>query len=54
MDLKGKCVFVGVTGGIAAYKVCSLVSSLKKRGADVRVAMTAHATEFVSPLAFET
>lgn len=54
MDLKGKCVFVGVTGGIAAYKVCSLVSSLKKRGADVRVAMTAHATEFVSPLTFET
>lgn len=54
MDLKGKCVFIGVTGGIAAYKVCQLVSSLKKRGADVRVAMTAHATEFVSPLTFET
>ena len=54
MDLKGKCIFIGVTGGIAAYKVCQLVSSLKKRGADVRVAMTAHATEFVSPLTFET
>ncbi|HIW02738.1 MAG TPA: bifunctional phosphopantothenoylcysteine decarboxylase/phosphopantothenate--cysteine ligase CoaBC [Candidatus Protoclostridium stercorigallinarum] len=54
MDLKGKCVLVGVTGGIAVYKVCTLVSSLKKRGADVRVAMTKNATEFVSPLTFET
>ena len=54
MDLKGKCVLVGVTGGIAAYKVCELVSSLKKQGAEVHVAMTAHATEFVSPLTFET
>ncbi len=54
MDLKGKCVLVGVTGGIAAYKVCELVSSLKKQGADVRVAMTENATQFVSPLTFET
>lgn len=54
MDLKGKCVLVGVTGGIAVYKVCALVSSLKKQGADVRVAMTKNATEFVSPLTFET
>ena len=54
MELTGKCVLVGVTGGIAAYKICELVSSLKKKGADVRVAMTAHATEFVSPLTFET
>ena len=54
MNLKGKCVLVGVTGGIAAYKVCELVSSLKKQGADVHVAMTANAAEFVSPLTFET
>ena len=54
MELTGKCVLVGVTGGIAAYKICELVSSLKKKEADVRVAMTAHATEFVSPLTFET
>ena len=54
MDLKGKCVLVGVTGGIAAYKVCELVSSLKKQGADVRVCMTENATQFVSPLTFET
>lgn len=54
MDLKGKCVLVGVTGGIAVYKVCELVSSLKKQGAEVHVAMTRNATEFVSPLTFET
>ena len=54
MNLKGKCVLVGVTGGIAAYKVCELVSSLKKQGADVRVCMTENATQFVSPLTFET
>lgn len=54
MNLNGKCVLVGVTGGIAVYKVCELVSSLKKQGAEVHVAMTANATEFVSPLTFET
>lgn len=54
MDLKGKCVLVGVTGGIAVYKVCELVSSLRKQGAEVCVAMTKNATEFVSPLTFET
>lgn len=46
MNLNGKCVLVGVTGGIAVYKVCELVSSLKKQGAEVHVAMTANATEF--------
>ncbi len=54
MNLKGKCVLVGVTGGIAVYKVCELVSSLKKQGAEVCVAMTENATKFVSPLTFET
>ncbi len=54
MDLTGKCVLVGVTGGIAAYKTCTLVSSLRKQGAEVCVAMTKNATEFVSPLTFET
>lgn len=54
MNLKGKCVLVGVTGGIAAYKICDLVSSLRKQGAEVCVAMTKNATEFVSPLTFET
>lgn len=52
--LAGKCVVVAVTGGIAAYKSCEIVSSLKKDGAYVRVVMTENATKFVSPLTFET
>ena len=52
--LKGKTVVVGVCGGIAAYKVCELVSRLKKANADVYVAMTRNATRFVTPLTFET
>lgn len=52
--LKDKCVVVGVTGGIAAYKATSLVSALKKDHADVHVIMTRNAAEFISPLVFET
>lgn len=47
--LKGKRVVVGVTGGIAAYKACDLVSKLKKLQAEVDVIMTKAATEFVQP-----
>ena len=54
MNLKGKNVVIGVTGGIACYKSCEIVSSLRKRGAEVFVVMTKHATEFISPLTFET
>lgn len=54
MNLKGKSIVIGVTGGIACYKCCEVVSSLRKRGADVFVVMTKNATEFVSPLTFET
>lgn len=50
--LKGKSIVVGVTGGIAVYKVVNIVSSLKKLGATVRVVMTKSATEFVQPLTF--
>ncbi len=53
MTLSGKTVTVGVTGGIAAYKACELVSLLKKAGADVHVVMTEHAARFVAPLSFE-
>lgn len=49
-----KTVLVGVSGGIAAYKSCELVSLLKKRGYNVKVVMTKNATEFVAPLSFET
>jgi phosphopantothenoylcysteine decarboxylase/phosphopantothenate--cysteine ligase len=50
--LRGKHILVGVTGGIAAYKVCFLVRDLKKAGADVKVVMTEAATKFVAPLTF--
>lgn len=54
MDLKGKNIVVGVTGGIACYKACELVSSLVKAGANVDVIMTKNAERFVSRLTFET
>ena len=54
MDLQGKCVLLGVTGGIAAYKMAGVASALKKRGADVEVIMTRNATQFITPLTFET
>lgn len=50
--LHGKHILVGVTGGIAAYKVCYLVRDLKKAGADVKVVMTEAAARFVTPLTF--
>lgn len=49
-----KTVLVGVSGGIAAYKSCELVSLLRKRNYNVKVVMTKNATEFVAPLSFET
>ena len=54
MDLQGKCVLLGITGGIAAYKMANIASALKKRGADVEVIMTRNATQFITPLTFET
>ena len=52
--LKDRRIVLGVTGGIAAYKACDLVSRLRKQGAQVRVVLTAHAAKFVPPLTFET
>jgi phosphopantothenoylcysteine decarboxylase/phosphopantothenate--cysteine ligase len=46
-------ICLGVTGGIAAYKACELVRLLRQRGHEVRVLATAHALEFVSPLALQ-
>ena len=54
MDLQGKCVLLGITGGIAAYKMANVASALKKWGADVEVIMTRNATQFITPLTFET
>ena len=52
MNLAGKKILLGVSGGIAAYKSCELLRLLQKKGATVRVCMTDAATEFVAPLTF--
>ena len=52
--LEGTQVILGVTGGIAAYKACSLVRMLMSKGAAVQVVMTRHAMEFVGPCTFES
>lgn len=52
--LQGKTVVLGVTGSIAAYKIASLASSLKKLHANVHVLMTRNATNFIHPITFET
>ena len=52
--LQGKTVVLGVTGGIAAYKIASLASMLKKQHADVHVIMTEHAANFITPITFES
>lgn len=52
MNLKGKKILLGVSGGIAAYKSCELLRLLQKKGAEVRVCMTEAATQFVAPLTF--
>lgn len=53
-DLQGKTIVLGITGGIAAYKMPNVAHALAKRGAAVHVLMTKHATEFIAPLVFET
>ena len=52
--LKGKTVLLGVSGGIAAYKSAALASMLKKLHADVHVLMTENATQFITPVTFES
>ena len=53
-NLQGKCVLLGITGGIAAYKMANVASGLRKVGATVHVIMTENATKFITPLTFET
>ncbi len=50
---EGRSVFIGVTGGIAAYKTCTIVSRLAQAGCRVTVAMTEAATKFVGPITFQ-
>ena len=52
-DLKGKTILVGVTGGIAAYKMPNLVSILVQKGADVHVLLTENAKNIIPPVPFE-
>lgn len=52
--LEGKNIVLGVTGGIAAYKACDLVSRLKKLNAAVHVIMTDSASRFIAPLTFQS
>jgi phosphopantothenoylcysteine decarboxylase/phosphopantothenate--cysteine ligase len=52
--LKGKHILIGVTGGIAAYKVATIIRLLVKEGAEVKVLMTSHAKEFITPLTLAT
>ena len=54
MKLTGKNILIGISGGIAVYKVCQVVRLFKKLGANVDVIMTKNATQFVAPLTFET
>ncbi|MDF3983561.1 bifunctional phosphopantothenoylcysteine decarboxylase/phosphopantothenate--cysteine ligase CoaBC [Luteibacter sp. PPL201] len=53
MSLRQRRILIGVTGGIAAYKVCELVRRLRDLGAEVRVVMTEGATHFVTPTTFQ-
>jgi len=52
--LQGKHIVLGVTGSIAAYKIASLASMLKKKHGDVTVIMTRNATNFINPITFES
>ena len=54
MELTGRKIVLGITGGIAAFKSAAIVSRLRHLGADVHVIMTRNATEFVTPLTFQT
>jgi phosphopantothenoylcysteine decarboxylase/phosphopantothenate--cysteine ligase len=52
--LKGKNILIGVTGGIAAYKTATIIRLLVKDGANVKVIMTEHSKEFITPLTLST
>lgn len=52
--ISGKCILIGVTGSIAAFKAAQLVSHLRQRGASVHVIMTKHGAALVTPLTFST
>ncbi|HHW90189.1 MAG TPA: bifunctional phosphopantothenoylcysteine decarboxylase/phosphopantothenate--cysteine ligase CoaBC [Clostridiales bacterium] len=53
-NLKNKTIVIGISGGIAAYKICALTSRLQKQGADTHIILTKHAQHFVTPLTLQT
>jgi len=54
LNVKDKKILLGITGGIAAYKMANVASALRKAGAEVHVIMTENATKIITPLTFET
>lgn len=52
--LKGKKILIGITGGIAAYKIPTVIRLLVKEGCEVKVIMTEHAKDFITPLTLAT
>lgn len=52
--MKNKNIVIGITGGIACYKVCDIITHLIREGANVEVIMTNNATQFITPLTIET
>jgi len=52
--MKNKKVLIGITGGIAAYKICDLINILRKEGVNVKVIMTESAEKFITPLTIQT
>jgi phosphopantothenoylcysteine decarboxylase / phosphopantothenate---cysteine ligase len=52
--MKGKRILLGITGGIAAYKIAFLIRLLKKEGAEVKCVMTSASCDFISPLTIAT
>ena len=53
MDLQGKKIVLGLTGGVACYKAAELCRGLVKQGADVQVVMTDAATHFIGPVTMQ-
>ena len=53
-NIADKNILIGITGGIAAYKICELIRMFKKNGANVKTVVTRNALEFVTPLTLET
>ena len=54
MTIENKNILIGITGGIAAYKICGLIRLFKKNGANVKTVVTKSALEFVTPLTLQT